>query len=125
MSDNLREHLQAQYIPEPSPKAIDAILHAARQEPPGLFDWLAPLKRARAFVYLPPVRYGVMASVLVVLVGLGMLREEPSLQAPSSQTSQVAQVEEQETPELYYYDQALEEQDNPFEDFLITASFGG
>jgi hypothetical protein len=122
MSDGVREQLAQLSIPQPSGDAVQQILYAARQEPVrGLSGALAPLRRMRAILFLPRVRMGVMASVLAGLIGLGTLREAPQPVMLQPQVSQVVAAAESSLPELGYFDEALE-QEEPLQDFWITAS---
>ena len=87
-------------IPEPRSNAVHAIMEAAKAEKRrkvGLFD---PLRRLRAQLYIPSIRYGVMASVFgafILIGGINRLTQEPSA-SPAAAPAQQAELKQERVP---------------------------
>ena len=94
--DDIASQLSQLSIPEPSSNAVHRIMEASKQEKRRHFTLFDPLRKLRAQLYVPSIRYGVMASVFGAVILLGAanrLSQEPNSPAPQNnvQTAQAPQ----------------------------------
>lgn len=76
--DELRPILRTLRVPDPSADAVPRIQEAARDNPRRLWRWIAALRQLRALIYIPAMRYAVMAVMVAFFVIIGMLSSPPS-----------------------------------------------
>ena len=83
--DALGQSLARLQVPEPPANAQEAILQAAKAQPRKQFTPFAALRRFRAMLYIPQTRYAIMASVVAIVIGLGIWRQsQPAAQRIAS-----------------------------------------
>ncbi len=75
--DELRSILRTLRVPRASPDAVMRIQAAARDNPRRLWRWVAALRQLRAWVYIPAMRYVIMAAMVGVFIMIGMVTSPP------------------------------------------------
>lgn len=79
--DELHSYLNELRLPETSGTSAQRIIAHARQNPRPVWKWLSLLRQLRAGLYLPQMRYVVMASMVGMFILIGLLG--PSPKAPA------------------------------------------
>jgi hypothetical protein len=77
----LKQALGALNVPQPNPMAQANLLREARLNPPKRWRFLRPFRQLRAWVLVPQMRYSIMTSVVLTVIGLGMLNS--AMRTPS------------------------------------------
>lgn len=70
-------HLQSLEVRTSSVAAVDIIVAQARQNPRSQLRWLSLLRQVRAWVYVPEMRYMIMASFVGFFILLGLIADPP------------------------------------------------
>lgn len=111
--DDLQIRLNQLEVPRPSPASTQAILAAAYATPRRQAAFLAPLRRVRAWIYVPQMRYVVMASVVALFIGVGLIGRLTQPDTPANRLTAEALPED-----VLLYDVELADGD-PLEGFSV------
>lgn len=108
--DEIGARLDGLAVPEPRSNATHHILQAARSMPKKRTHFLNPLRQLRAWIYVPQMRYAIMAGVVGFFILLGLTsRSVPPSPTPAS-TQEMARITPDMIPDdLVLYDLEFEE----------------
>ncbi|MCI5049356.1 MAG: hypothetical protein MRY32_03385 [Rickettsiales bacterium] len=123
--DNKSTHemLRSLYIPAADDAAVSRIVQLAKENPRRQFPLFAPLRLLKAWLYVPSMRYVVMASVVGLFILIGAVGNPPT--APEATTiaqQEAAPSNQQDMPEtMLLYDVEFAEEEWA-ENFFADAS---
>ena len=87
--DPLKQQLAGLQIPEAPSNATHRIMQAAMAEKRRQLSWLNWPRQLRAFIYVPSTRMVIMASVVCLFIGIGLVNRGLS---PNEQSFDAAQI---------------------------------
>ena len=92
--DDLETHLRELHIPAANPQAVHRIVSHARAHPRPVWKWLGFLRQLRATIYLPQMRYAVMASLVGAFILIGLANPDHPAAPPQDLLADVTFDEE-------------------------------